>query len=147
MNYKTRLKPTPTLVDLTPLVDVIFLLLIFFIITSDVLPLKSLQVDPPALNRQTIALTSQILIVMDADQVLYVGSKKAISDLVSIREAVARELKKHLLAHPQAEPSLVVSVDHHVDYGSFLRLFAELQTFQLPIRLVFSDADSTTAQR
>lgn len=76
MKYKTRLKASNNLIDLTPLVDVIFLMLIFFIVTSDILPLKSLHVENPVLDRNSAPLTTQLLVVMDAQRVIYVGSKK-----------------------------------------------------------------------
>src|SRR5436309_1962698 len=51
MKFKTRLQPSMALIDLTPLVDVIFLMLIFFIVTSDILPLKSLLIENPKLEK------------------------------------------------------------------------------------------------
>ena len=62
MNFSTKLKPSSSLIDLTPIVDVIFLLLIFFIITSDILPLKSLNVENPRLNKDSVPLTTQLLV-------------------------------------------------------------------------------------
>ena len=52
MKFKTRLKTSMALIDLTPLVDVIFLMLIFFIVTSDILPLKSLLIENPKLGKR-----------------------------------------------------------------------------------------------
>lgn len=129
MKFTTRLKPSFSLIDLTPLVDVIFLLLIFFIVTSDILPLKSLKIENPLLKEDAEALTTQLLIVMDAQHVIYVGSKKRIADLESIEEMV------------KAEPatSLVLSIDRRVEYGNFLRLFSSLQKLGYPIRLVFKE--------
>lgn len=134
MKFKTRLKPSFSLIDMTPLVDVIFLLLIFFIITSDILPLKSLKIENPTLNQEAPPLTTQLLIVMDAQSVIYVGSKKSISDLTTLEEMVQKELKK---MRPNSELTLVLSVDRRVEYGVFLRLFSSLQKLGYPIRLVF----------
>lgn len=138
MRFKARLKSSFSLIDLTPLVDVIFLLLIFFVFTSDILPLKSLKIETPQLAQDAPPLTTQLLIVMDAQNVLYVGSKKAISDLVSLKEMVQQELEKGAKTHPGHKPSLVLSVDRRVDYGTFLKLFSLLQEFNLPIRLSFT---------
>lgn len=137
MKFKTRLKPSFSLIDLTPLVDVIFLLLIFFIITSDILPLKSLKIENPTLNLDAPPLTTQLLIVMDAQAVIYVGSKKSIADLTTLEEMVQAELEKIRLYYPSADPTLVLSVDRRVEYGIFLRLFSALQKMGQPIRLVF----------
>lgn len=138
VKFTTRLKPAFSLIDLTPLVDVIFLMLIFFIITSNILPLKSLRIENPILDQKADALTSQLLIVMDAQHVIYVGSKKSIADLITLEEMVKSELKK---IPAQAKPTLVLSVDKRVEYGNFLRLFSTLQQVGYPIRLVFKTED------
>lgn len=135
--FKTRLKPAFTLIDLTPLVDVVFLLLIFFVFTSDVLPLKSLDIQNPSLETEAPSLTTQLLVVMDSQNVIYVGSKKNISDFLSLEAMTRHELEQLRKRHPNASPSLVLSVDRRVEYGEFLRLFSELQKLELPMRLVF----------
>lgn len=147
MRFKTRLKSAFSLIDLTPLVDVIFLLLIFFVFTSDILPLKSLKIENPPLSKEAPALTTQLLIVMDQYQVLYVGSKKAISDLDSLKEMVKNELDKVFSTHPNAAPSIVLSIDRRVDYGTFLKVFSAVQEFNLPMRLAFTPEPSETSER
>ena len=92
MKFKTNLKTSSNLIDLTPLVDVVFLMLIFFIITSDILPLKSLNVINPTVNKDSLPLTTQLVVVMDAQNVIYVGSKKSIVDLGSLREQIEKEI-------------------------------------------------------
>lgn len=137
MKFKTNLKPSVALIDLTPLVDVIFLMLIFFIVTSDILPLKSLNIENPVLQKNAQPLTTQILVVLDAQNVIYVGSKKAIIDLASLREAIQNEMIKIKKIYPSASPTIVLSVDKKVDYGSFLQIFGELQGLGERMRLVF----------
>lgn len=138
MKFKTRLKSSSSLIDLTPLVDVIFLLLIFFIITSDVLPLKSLNVKTPSLDRDSLPLTTQILIVMDAQNVIYMGSKKSIVDLHSLRDQLNLEFAQIKRAQPAVDPTIVLSIDKRVNYNDFLRLFAIVQESRAPIRLVYN---------
>lgn len=142
MKFKSRLKSSFSLIDLTPLVDVIFLLLIFFVVTSDILPLKSLKIENPTLEEDAAPLTTQLLVVMDAQHVIYVGSKKSISDLASLEHLVNRELTKIKSIHPASDPTIVLSVDRRVEYGNFLRLFSTLQQSGQPIRLVFKSEAS-----
>lgn len=137
MKFKSNLKSSTSLIDLTPLVDVIFLMLIFFIVTSDILPLKSLNIDNPTLPTDANPLTSQILVVMDAQNVIFVGSKKAIVELSSLKESVKKELQKIQKNHPGSSPTIVLSVDKQMEYGIFLRLFNELQGLTDRLRLVF----------
>lgn len=141
MHFKTNLKTSSNLIDLTPLVDVIFLMLIFFIITSDILPLKSLNIENPTLNLNSAPLTTQILVVMDAQNVIYVGSKKMIVDLGSLKDAVKEEISQLKKQHANIEPTVVVSVDRRVDYGSFLRIFSLVQESSSRIRLVYKPVE------
>lgn len=137
MKFKTNLKSGTALIDLTPLVDVIFLMLIFFIVTSDILPLKSLNIENPILKKEAQPLTTQILVVMDAQNVIYVGSKKAIVDMNSLKETVQVDMQRIKKNYPGSSPTIVLSVDRRVEYGSFLRIFSELQGLNERLRLVF----------
>lgn len=137
MKFKTKLKTSHTLIDLTPLVDVVFLMLIFFIIASDILPLKSLNVETPSLPYNSAPLTTHLLVVMDAQNVIYVGSKKAIVDFSSLKERLTKEIEQMKAHHQGVHPTIVLSVDQRVDYGSFLRLFAIAQESGSRIRLVY----------
>src|SRR5262245_13948886 len=145
MQFKTNLKIAHQLSDMTPLVDVIFLMLIFFIITSDILPLKSLHIENATLNRDSMPLTTQLLVVMDAQHVIYVGSKKAIVDLGSLKNHLQGELSRIKQLHQGIEPTIVLSVDRRVDYGIFLRLFSAIQETGHRIRLVYKPDESLNA--
>lgn len=142
MQFKTNLKVAHQLIDMTPLVDVIFLMLIFFIITSDILPLKSLNIENPTLKQDSIPLTTQLLVVMDAQHVIYVGSKKTIVDLGSLQGHLSDEVARIRQLHQGVEPTIVLSVDRRVDYGVFLRLFSSIQESGHRIRLVYKPDES-----
>ena len=146
MNFSTKLKPSSSLIDLTPIVDVIFLLLIFFIITSDILPLKSLNVENPRLNKDSVPLTTQLLVVMDAQNVIFLGPKKDIVDLVSIKEHLLKEMSLLQQQHPGLEPSIVLSIDRRVQYDAFLKLFAEVQEVSSKVRLVYKPMEEESSE-
>ena len=141
MKFKTRLKPTAALIDLTPLVDVVFLMLIFFMITSDILPLKSLMIENPKLEKDSAPLTTQLLLVMDAQHVIYLGSKKAIVDLVTLKDNLIHEIDLLKAQQGGNEPTLVISVDRRVEYGLFLKLFSIAQECCSKLRLVYQPID------
>lgn len=141
MQFKSNLKATPNLIDLTPLVDVIFLMLIFFIVTSDTLPLKSLSIENPTLDQDSTPLTTQLLVVMDAQNVIYVGSKKDIVDLASLKSHLQMEIDQLQKFHPGILPTVVLSIDRRVEYGLFLQLFAIAQQSASRLRLVYRQED------
>lgn len=141
MKFKTRLKPSQALIDLTPLVDVIFLMLIFFIVTSDILPLKSLLIENPKLEQDSAPLTTQLLLVMDAQHVIYLGSKKDIIDLNSLKQNLKQEIEYLKQQNKGHEPTIVLSVDRRVNYGLFLRIFAIAQECCSRLRLVYQPVE------
>ncbi len=147
-NFKMTLEHTTALIDPTPLVDAVFLMLVFFIITSDILPLKSLNIQNPTLECPAPPRTTQILVVMDAQNVIYVGSKKEIVDLETFKESLSQEIQATLTAHPGADTAVVLSIDRRVEYGDFLRLFALAQQAGVKLRLVYNDicSESLPAQ-
>lgn len=146
LRFKTRLRHTSSLIDLTPLVDVVFLMLIFFIVTSDILPLKSLHIENPTLARNAQPLTTQLLVVMDAESVIYIGSKKSIADLVTLKDHLEEELGVLKKQHPTVAPTVVVSVDRRVEYGDFLKLFSSIQEMGIKMRLVYKPDEQQLAE-
>lgn len=136
--FKTRLKTSFRLIDLAPLVDVVFLMLVFFVVTSEVLPLKSLRVIPPAINDNAEALTSQIVIVIDRENVIFVGPAKEIVDLQDLKLWLVKAIDQ-LKKKGGERPSLVLVVDKEAPYGTFFPVFHALQAFSLPVRLVYRD--------
>jgi len=143
MRFHSRLKASHTLIDLTPLIDVIFLLLIFFLITSDILPLKSLAIENPTLaNYDSQANLTQLLVVMDQDQVIYIGSKKDIVDMSSLKEHLMRQISVMRVKSPDFTPTIALHIDRRVDYGAFLRLFAIVQECSCHIRLSYKSSNS-----
>lgn len=144
MKFKSRLKATHSLIDLTPLVDVIFLMLIFFIVTSNVLPLKSLDIENPSLPKEAPSLMTQILVIMDAQNVIYVGSKKAIVDLDSLGEAILGEVEKLHHEGGTLSPTVVLSIDKRVSYDLFLKLFSRVMELGFPLRLSYKSRDAAT---
>lgn len=141
MRFATRLKPSSHLIDLTPLVDVIFLLLIFFIITSHILPLKSLHIEKPQIGLASEALTSQLPIFVDSEEVIYAGSKKTILELDRLDQFLVKEIDKYKLNHSGKIPTIVLNVDKTVPYDTFLKVLAKSQTVNVPIRLAYSEMD------
>ena len=137
MRFSTRLKPCFNLIDLTPLVDVIFLMLIFFMVTSDTLPLKSLLIQHPKLPAQETSKLAQLLLIMDKDQVIYIGSRKEIVDMASLGDALKRHVALWQEAHQGATPTVVLSIDRRIEYDVFLRLFHEVVKTTPKIRLAY----------
>jgi len=137
VEFRTRLKPSYSLIDLTPLVDVIFLMLIFFLVTSEVLPLKSLLIENPTLTQDAPNKLVQLLVIMDRDQVIYMGSKKEIVELGALKEKLREAIAVLKSQNPASDPVIALHIDRHIDYGIFLKLFSQVQECSSRIRLSF----------
>jgi biopolymer transport protein ExbD len=111
-------------------------------VTSDILPLKSLHIENPALARDSTPLTTQLLLVMDAQNVIYVGSKKAIVELGSLKSLLQEEITSLKKQHQGIEPTVVLSIDRRVEYGSFLKVFSIAQETSTRLRLVYQVDES-----
>ena len=116
-------------------------MLIFFIVTSDILPLKSLRIENPTLEQDSAPLTTQLLLVMDAQHVIYLGSKKAIVDLNSLKQSLQQEILYLKQQNGGTEPTIVLSIDRRVNYGLFLKVFAAAQECCSNLRLVYQPLD------
>ncbi len=139
MRFSTRLKPTQSLIDMTPLVDVIFLLLIFFIVTSDVLPLKSLYLEQPSLTGDSLPLTTRLMVVVDSEEVIYVGSKKSIVDLESLQDYLRKEIGRYKESHGNAVPAISLNIDRRISYETFMRILDKVHHSGAPIRLAYKN--------
>ena len=66
----------------------------------------------------------------------YLANKDKDAEMAKLRPQAEEisQLQKH---HPGAKPTIVISLDRRVEYGSFLRLFSIAQETGQKIRLVY----------
>lgn len=76
----TRRQPGESIV---PMINVVFLLLIFFLMTAEIAPPEPLQVDPPVATSETPAEKDQMLFI-DVDGVLAYGDLKGDAVLTAL---------------------------------------------------------------
>ncbi|MFA6915626.1 MAG: biopolymer transporter ExbD [Parachlamydiales bacterium] len=139
MKFQTRLKHTGSLIDMTPLVDVIFLLLVFFIITSDTLPLKSIHLDKPNISLNDTPLTTQLVLVIDNEEVIYLGSSKDIVDLESLQNKLHDEIELYKKSHSNITPTITLNIDKSIPYDTFLQVLNKVYSTGATIRLAYND--------
>ncbi len=104
-------------VDLTPMLDVVFILLIFFIVTSTFIQEKALGLEPPpppAPPQQNQPQTPAILIYVDQDNLIRVNSR--LTDITGVRANMERlraenpESALIIQAHPQAKSGTIIKI-------------------------------------
>ena len=115
MRGRTR-KQEESEVDLTPMLDIVFILLIFFIVTATFVKENALDLTPPppAPPDQPVDPKPTILIRLSEDSLVYVNNR--ISDVGSVRANIERLIAETpdsavlVQAHPQAKTKLVIQV-------------------------------------
>ncbi|HEC74177.1 MAG TPA: biopolymer transporter ExbD [Methylophaga aminisulfidivorans] len=111
MNLSPKRSEDPD-VNLTPMIDVVFLLLLFFMVSTSFIRESSMKVDLPEATGQAVAESDKpIDIVIEADGTISINDKT----LSSITAANLSERLKEA-AGSQADPQIIISADAKAEY-------------------------------
>lgn len=117
MKFRTR-TPEPLTLNITPLIDVVFLLLIFFMVTTTFNKNTQLEVHLPGIQTWQTPAHERILEVTInmKGEVLLNGKTLSKANAATLREA--------LRAHPQFDPSqkIVLRADGRAPYQAIVRV-------------------------
>lgn len=103
-------------VDLTPMLDVVFILLIFFIVTSTFLEEKAIGLEPPPPNCVECQMDSPpgILVHVSSDNIIRISGE--LVDLSSVRSNIERRRAE------APEAAVIIQADVTASSGTILRL-------------------------
>lgn len=109
---RARLSP---ILDLTPMVDVVFLLIIFFMVSTTFISLESgLPVDLPQASSAEAQSQGLPTVSISADERIYVGgSEVAEEDLVAVLEGLLEE---------EGDEVVILRADQSVRHGLTVRV-------------------------
>jgi len=111
MRFKRRFKIEKGIVDLTPLINIFFLLFIFFMFTSSFIFQPGIRVDlPKALTSEVIQEDSVVIVITKKDEIYFNDRNMSQEELISNLRIVARE-GSPLLIKADKEASLGVIVN------------------------------------
>jgi biopolymer transport protein ExbD len=106
MNFRSQ-KKQPLMMDVTPLVDVVFLLLIFFMVTTTFSVQKGIKLDlPKAQTAEKYSLDLQekdIRVVVNANNQYYIDGRLISDEQLPAALQSASHNKKDMLVHVQAD--------------------------------------------
>jgi biopolymer transport protein ExbD len=103
-------------VDISPLIDCVFILLIFFIVTTTFVEETGVEVDKPqAASSVQLEKTSILLAITDKGEIVYGGREIGIA---GVRPLVKRMMQKE-------EVPVIVQADQHVQSGLLVRVIDE----------------------
>ena len=131
MNLLKTNKKIDTELNLTPLIDIVFLLLIFFMISTkfDTNPKK--DIDLPISNYPQSKIRDDVSIFVDVNNIVTIRQKKIpLEDFKKIRDEL-ENLKNSGLSQ------LTIYADSRVNYQSFIRLMSSVSSAKIK-RVSFS---------
>jgi biopolymer transport protein ExbD len=109
-----RSRRRKVLINITPLIDVLFLLLIFFIVSSTFLEQPSITVELPSAETSEAERIEEYVITVSSDGITY------INDLSIPREALLPKLEAIYRREPEA--NIILKADTNVSYGVIIDL-------------------------
>lgn len=101
-------------VDLTPMLDVVFILLIFFIVTAVFLQEQAIGLEPPPPNVASEVISPAIIVAIDAEGLVRVNGRVSLTS--SVRANIERlraetpESAVIIQAHPEAKNGTIIRV-------------------------------------
>ncbi|MBE20630.1 MAG: biopolymer transporter ExbD [Acidobacteria bacterium] len=104
--------------DISPLLDVVFLLLIFFLVTTTFMPDASMELELPESTTATQSEVTPTMVTVGED-----GGVQIDGDSVSIQE-LERTVAALL---PEEREKITVRADARVDYGVIVRIIDALR--------------------
>ena len=104
-------------IDLTPMLDIVFIMLIFFIVTTSFVREAGLEVHRPQASQAKAQKSSSIMLAIGAQGQIFLDRKQV--DVERVQATLAR-----LLAE-QPEASLVIQADERVPHGKVVRVMDE----------------------
>ncbi|MEL6665538.1 MAG: biopolymer transporter ExbD [Pseudomonadota bacterium] len=116
MREKRRNVPKEATVDLTPMLDVVFILLIFFIVTSTFIQEKAIGMEPPPPNCPGCSSLPSLAIIVYIDETdtIRVGSK--LTDLASVRSDIER------IRAESPESPVIIQADAFATTGTVIQI-------------------------
>ncbi len=102
-------------INVTPLVDIVLVLLIIFMVTANMIVRETVEVDlPRAANTQDKTVQGPVMLTMDKDAKVFFDGIEVAQDalVVKMKEAVAKD----------KEVRAIISADQSLNYGKVMGL-------------------------
>ena len=110
-----------TAINVTPLVDIVLVLLIILMVTASYIVSKSIPMDlPDAVSGDPSSPPRQLTISIDREGQLYLDAE------ATSWEALGQAARR--FAQAEAEPRAVIAADREVSHGQFIRVVDVLRT-------------------
>jgi biopolymer transport protein ExbD len=109
MTFKTHCQVSKGLIDPAPLVNVVFLLLLFFVLNSSFVMVRGVQVSLSSVDIPQVSSFQSLVVTVARDNLLFFNDQPIAIDKLeqALREAVR-----------QGHRELIIKADEQVSYGT-----------------------------
>lgn len=115
--------------DLTPLIDVVFLLLIFFMVASTFDQKTGLKIELPksTLAKATNKEIEKITVLMDREEKIKIRLEKdnRVTEIESSLESLQKDLKEKITGFNNKK--VAIMADKEIDYGKVVEIMSEVK--------------------
>ena len=118
MKIERHKKKGDLILELTPLIDVVFLLLIFFIVATSFDDMKGgIKIELPQSTIREISDVKEIQILIDRDKNMLLHFKrKGKTEQIPVNKSNLKSKLSEKLANTQ-DKNVIISADKKIDYG------------------------------
>ena len=124
MKIQSKLEIIKGCFNFVPLIDVIFLLLIFFMLSSSFVQVSSIDVSLPQVNAQTTS-AEKLVVTIAKDNKIYFNDQ--LMDLRKLREELARMGTRSQI------DSIIVRADKDTPHGTVAKVLALANSLNLNV--------------
>lgn len=112
VDIKSKITNNKEFINLTPLIDIVFLLLIFFMLTSNFIEKEGIKIKLPESSSKTVVKNENITIYVTKESKIYFKGKfVSINDLSNVlKEAIENSNTKVVILKADKESKMEVAV-------------------------------------
>ena len=122
MKFKKKKSPDISL-EITPLVDVIFLLLIFFVLSTQFIDLKTMAIDLPSLDKKTMSNLPENRVKIEISK-----EGEVLINNTTISEFSLKSLNEELSLIPSNVKTAIISADSDTRYQYIVTIMESLNS-------------------
>ena len=122
MKFKKKKSPDISL-EITPLVDVIFLLLIFFVLSTQFIDLKTMSIDLPSIDKKTMSNLPENRVKIEISK-----EGEVLVNNTTISEFSLKSLNEELSLIPSNIKTAIISADSDTRYQYIVTIMESLNS-------------------
>ena len=122
LKFKKKKSPDISL-EITPLVDVIFLLLIFFVLSTQFIDLKTMSIDLPSIDKKTMSNLPENRVKIEISK-----EGEVLINNTTISEFSLKSLNEELSLIPSDIKTAIISADSDTRYQYIVTIMESLNS-------------------